>query len=122
MLRQWEYITEALKNLKSSSKVVNAAQELDNILVSLKLDYNTPHWIDYVSNNEYQNEDWDSLYDIVNSTIYFSACCDICGESKNCSNCLLSEGIRGSCTPRSKYADDYYRIVMNYVSDKYYRN
>lgn len=120
MLRQWEYITETLKNLRSSSKVVNAAQELDNMLVSLKLDYNTPRWIDYVSKREYQNEDWDSLYDITIIPVYCSACCDICGESKYCSDCLLSEGICGSCTPRDKYAEDYYRTVTKYVSDKYY--
>ena len=122
MLRQWEYITEALKNLKSSSKVINTAQELDNTLVNLKLDYNTPLWIDYVSRREYQNEDWDSLFDVINVAVYCSACYDIYGKHKYCSDCLLSEGICESCTPRSKYADDHYRKVMKYVSDKYYGN
>jgi len=117
MLRKWEYITEVLKNLKAPKKVINASQELDTILVNLGLGYNTQKWIDYVSQNNCQSEDWDSLFDIMGEAVYCSACFDINDNDVKCSDCLLSKGmnIGTSCTPRDVYADDYYRIVMGYV-------
>lgn len=121
MLRKWEYIAEALKNLKAPKKVIDAAQEIDNILLSLGLDHNTLSWINYASENEYQNEDLDSLLDIIGEAVYCSACFDIDDNDVSCSDCLLAKGMNVgiSCTPRDVYADDYYRIIMNYVRDRW---
>lgn len=120
MLRKWEYIAEALKNLGAPNKIISAAQEIDNILVSLGLGYNTSYWIDYISGNEYQNEGWKSLCGIVYDATYCSACLDINDRDIKCSLCLLSKGMGRdtSCTPRSVYADDYYVIVSDYVNNK----
>ncbi len=116
MLRKWEYIAKVLRNLNAPSKIINAAQEIDNILVNLGLNHNTPSWIKYVSENEYQNEDWNSLDGIICNATYCSACFDINDNDINCLDCLLSKG-NISCTPRSLYTDDYYRIVSNYIND-----
>lgn len=120
MLRKWEYTAKALKNLKAPKKVIDAAQEIDNILLSLGLDHNTLLWINYVSENDYQNEDWNSLFDIIGEAVYCSACFDIDDNDVNCLDCLLSKGmsIGTSCTPRNVYADDYYRIVIDYMRDR----
>jgi hypothetical protein len=124
MLRKWEYIARALRNMKAPSKVINAAQELDNILVSLGLDYNTSYWAVYESENKYQDEYLGSLCSIIYNATYCTACFDINNEDVNCSDCALSKGMGKymgkyiSCTPRSLYADDYYKIVTDYVVSK----
>jgi len=101
MLRKWEYIAKALKNLKAPKKVIDAAQEIDNILLSLGLDHNTSSWFNYASEKGYQNEDWDSLFDVIGEAVYCSACFDIDDNDVSCSACLLSKGMQTgtSCTP-----------------------
>lgn len=120
MLRKWEYTVKVLKNLKAPNKVVNAAQEIDNILANLGIDHNTLQWTYYASENEYQYEDWNSLDDLIGNANYCSACFDIDNNDINCSDCLLSKGMQigTSCTPRNVYADDYYRIVADYARYK----
>lgn len=119
MLRKWEYTAKVLENLKAPKKVIDAAQEIDNILVGLGLDHNTSQWIDYVSHNEYQDEDWYSLSDIVGEAVFCSACFDADDNDINCRCCKLSKGRVFSCTPRSVYPIDYCRVVTHYVSDRY---
>jgi hypothetical protein len=119
VLRKWEYMAKALKNLKAPGKVINAAQELDSILVNLGLDYNTRYWIAYTSQSEYQDECWYSLLKVLYNATYCSACFDIDGNEVDCSCCILSKGMNTVCTPRGVYADDYYSIVANYINASY---
>ena len=117
MLRKWEYTAKVLKNLKAPNKIINAAYEIDNILVNIGLDHNTPRWIDYMSEHEYQNEDWSSLRYLMSDPTYCSACFDVYDNDINCSDCLLSTGST-SCTPRSVYANDYCRMISDYIGNK----
>jgi hypothetical protein len=115
MLRKWEYTAKALENLKAPKRVINAAQEVDNILVDLGLDYNTSYWISYVSKRKFQDEDLSSLNFIIGNVTFCSACTDTDGDDVDCSDCKLSGG-DVDCTPRYLYADDYYGIVARYMN------
>lgn len=115
MLRKWVYVAKTLRHLKAPSNVINAAQEIDNILVNLGLDHNTPRWMDYISKHEYINEDWSSVRYLMGEPDFCSACFDVNNIDINCSNCLLSKG-NASCTPRSVYANDYCKIISDYIN------
>jgi len=105
---KWKYITEKLQEQKAPSKVVNAAREIDNALVSLGLGYNTNEW-------EEQSKEILSISFLVGDVRSCAACLDarLRDPEVPCYACKL--GDITSCTPRSKYADDYLRIVQNYV-------
>lgn len=105
--RKWEYIANKLKKMKAPAKVVNAAQELDNILVELGLGWNTEAW------NAYSTECL--LYYLVVS----GNTCTACVQAEECRFCLLgADPVNETdyyCTPRNKYADNYYKIVRDWT-------
>jgi len=109
-MRKWQYIAKFLELENAPVKITNAAKEIDNILVGLGLGGDTSAWNSYDKFHNYKEESWDGIHDIINNTSFCPACV-ICGY--NCENCILGDEER--CTPRDKYADNYFLIVSNYV-------
>lgn len=103
--RKWEYITERLKEINAPKKVINAAVELDNLMVELGLGNNTPYWERHHTEFYGRKE--------LNTLISSKQTCTACVDAKNkCDNCKL--GILRHCTPRSKYPVDYFAIVRGW--------
>ena len=106
--RKWKFIADKLKEFNAPLKVVNAAIELDNITVSLGLGYNTPYWARH-------SDEIHTAVD-VNDMIFSRRSCTACAEvNNNCDDCRMGE--YGHCTPRKKYADDYFGIVGRWSSE-----
>ena len=102
--RKWEYIADQLRQIYAPKKVINAAIEIDNAMVKLKLEYNTLDW------RRIYSEDYLTLLGLINN----SASCSACHDATNgCTYCRL--GGKTGCTPRCKHADDYYSIVHDWV-------
>lgn len=103
--RKWVFIADKLRMLNAPKKVINAAVELDRLMVKLSLGDNTPYWERHY--NEYRvSEDLGDL----DKLIFCRASCTACVDVDNmCVNCKL--GIKGNCTPRSRYADNYFYII-----------
>ena len=99
--RKWKYIADQLRELNAPKKVINAAIEIDNILVDLGLGFNTQDWCEYYYSQTL------SLYGLVHNANSCSAC-------TRCDTCVMGDST--SCTPRRKYADDYYRIVSDWTA------
>lgn len=100
--RKWKYIADRLKLLNAPEKVINAATQIDNIMVKLGLGYNTPYW----ERHYLEYPEPEDLHDL----IFYQSSCTACVDCDSvCSRCKL--GHKGNCTPRSKYADDYFHIV-----------
>lgn len=110
-MRKWQYIEKALRIKNSPEKVINAAKSIDDVLVALG--FNTFECMSYEDGNIAKYENWESIHYMVYDTNHCPACCD-CGH--NCEDCVL--GDQEHCTPRSKHADDYFRIVSIYVDNK----
>lgn len=108
--RKWEYIADQLRKLKAPKKVINAAVEIDNLMVKLDLGYNTPQWeqLTYYRRAPVTHKSL-RLYGLVNN----AQSCTACMEAEFCSRCKL--GTKGQCTPRSRYADNYYLIVLQWL-------
>jgi len=110
-MRKWEYIANALKYKNAPKKVINAAEEIDNILVSIGFGWDTEDWELYEGSPE--NESWTDIGRLVNDR----SCCPACYDCyNNCPDCIL--GNEEGCTPRSKYADNYFHIVNEYVRNR----
>jgi len=106
--RKWEYITNKLKKFNAPVKVVSAAQEIDKILVELGLGWNTEAWSAYSAAKH-------SLFHVVAS----KKTCTACVQAEECYRCVLGGYVvneRGYyCTPRNKYADNYFGIVTSWT-------
>lgn len=104
-MRKWECIAELLKQKKVPEKVVSAAKEIDNVLLSLGLNAEL-----FLSSTDISWEDIDSI-------INDRTCCPACINCRfDCCYCLL--GDEKGCTPRSKHADNYFKIVSVYVGNE----
>ena len=113
--RKWEYITAQLEERHAPTKVINAAAEVDNLLVQLGMGYHTLSW-KYKYLYSLHNKDvryYDLYYDVVMDTLSCTACEEV---APFCFLCRL--GNSSGCTPRKKYADDYFKIVHHWVSDE----
>ncbi len=100
--RKWKYIADRLKLLNAPEKVINAATQIDNIMVKLGLGYNTPYWerhyLEYLKSED------------IHDLIFCQPSCTACVDCDNmCFRCKM--GVKGNCTPRSRYADSYFYIV-----------
>lgn len=103
--RKWEYIAERLEEINAPKKVINAAIELDDIMVGLGLGDNTSYWERHYTEFCGKKE--------LNTLISSRQTCTACVDAKNkCEDCKL--GILRYCTPRSKYPDDYFAIVRGW--------
>ena len=98
--------------MNAPKKVINAAIEIDKALVQLELGYNTKRWESTIRDGPV------NLFAIVSGVHICSACHDTKSEETqynvNCKICKLGRDCK--CTPRSKYADNYYGIVDDWVS------
>jgi len=103
--RKWEYIADQLKELNAPLKVINAAIELDAIMCNLGLGHGSPYWLRHYAEYCITGE--------LHELIFCQASCTACVDCRCvCSKCKL--GVKGRCTPRSRYADDYFGIVGNW--------
>jgi len=109
---KWMFIATWLIELKAPKKVVNAAIEIDNALIGLGLGNNTEFWEDMYNYEIYTFK----LIDLINCTDSCTACFFAYPHCKKC-----TFGSPGNCTPRSKYADQYFLIVYSWVK-KYNNN
>lgn len=112
-MRKWQYIADALRIKGSPEKVINAAKEIDAALVRLGLGNAGFEYGPYKEGNSHKSESWADISDMVYDVGNCSACCDC---EQQCENCKLGGG--GHCTPRSKHADDYFKVITDYVSKK----
>ncbi len=103
--RKWEYIADRLKEINAPKKVINAAIELDSLMVELGLGDNTSYWERH--HTEFYGKEG------LNTLISTRQTCTACLDAQNkCEDCKL--GIPRYCTPRSKYPDDYFAIVRGW--------
>jgi hypothetical protein len=106
--RKWEYIADQLRELNAPKKVINAATELDNIMVKLGLGFSTSYWErHYLEFSEPED---------LHNLIFCQSSCTACEDcSRMCYRCKL--GTKNECTPRSRYADEYFHIVGHWSKD-----
>ena len=108
---KWKYIVNRLKDEGAPQKVINAALEIDHEMRLLNLG-NTYEWKRAFTIGTIDNI---NTHDLVRDESFCSACKECNGH---CANCRL--GNPKGCTPRSKYADNYFFIVDSWLSG-YYR-
>lgn len=112
-MRKWQYIADALVIKCAPEKVINAAKKIDEALIELGLGNVGFEYGPCKGVNDHKNESWADISDMVYDVSNCSACCDC---DQQCENCKLGGG--GHCTPRSKHADDYFKVITDYVSKK----
>ena len=113
-MRKWQYIAKSLEFKNAPTKIINAAKEIDNILVELGLGWDTYMWSFYEMRHNYEDESWDHIREIVNNTNFCPACVAC---SNRCENCILGDEQR--CTPRDNFADNYFLMVTHYICNIY---
>lgn len=109
---KWEFTADKLKQRGAPDDIVNAAIEIDNLLISLNLGYNTQEWINdynHIFNHEFM--DVKKLQALVYNTTFCSACDDCMTV---CEKCKL--GNIYNCTPSPPYPKNYFRIVNGWIS------
>ena len=111
---KWMFIAAWLIELKAPIKVVNAAIEIDNALIALGLGHNTPKWDkDYDSVSQWDRSTYPLLHNLIMSDSYCSACYEV---DYDCGLCKL--GDHHHCTPRSRYAANYFSIVRKWTQNQ----
>ena len=111
---KWEYIDTWLTNLNAPKKVINAAIEINNALVDLGLGDNTQDWEkDYDRISRVDRTSLSRLHDLIMTDLYCTACVNC---EYICIHCKLGDD--SLCTPRHRYADDYFSIVRKWVEKK----
>jgi len=89
--RKWEFIKDYLEKRGAPKRVVEAATELDKLLVENKLDWNTPDWTQFYK--DFQDKDFslDEFLEIIYSSRFCTACYQmkIQYDSALCSKCPI---------------------------------
>lgn len=121
MLRKWEFIAKALKDLNAPQDIIDSAEWIDKKLIELELGYNTPSWEYY---NKFHTENSNTchlrtLNSILLSTEFCSACTGKDGYEIECADCKLGnyndESGEYDCTSEQKYDKDHFNIVRKWV-------
>jgi hypothetical protein len=107
-MRKWQYIEDALRVKNAPEKVINAAKSIDNALVALGFDL--LEWRSYEDGNYAKYDSWVDINNMIYDIDNCPACCNC---DHYCEDCVLGDDEH--CTPRSKHADDYFRIVSTYA-------